>query len=143
MRELFSNEDDIKGLDETYKGEYSGMIIKEIYELYPKVKYPMITIEELDNEDVSRYYDGKEEVSFLSYQINITCEANEFYTANENVRRVANIIDKFMKGRTYKCMRRISTPQPKPLGSDNNVMIGYLRYECYLEIDTNTIYRRY
>ena len=30
-----------------------------------------------------------------------------------------------------------------PLASDNNVMVGYLRYECNLDIKTNTIYRRY
>ena len=43
----------------------------------------------------------------------------------------------------YRCLRRIGDLAKSPLSSDDNVMVGYIRYECNLEIKTNTIYRRY
>lgn len=133
----------IKKSDSTYNGEYSNMLIKKIYETYPKISYPMITIQEITNEDVNKYWDGvSENVSYLAYQIGINATQDEKLSANENVERIAKIIDDFMKGDTYKCMRRIGNLAMTPLASDNNVITGYLRYECYLDLKTNTIYRR-
>lgn len=124
--------------------EYSDMLVKEKYEKYPKISYPMITIDEINNEDVSQYYDDSGEcVSYLTYQIDIASEQSENYTALQNVERIAEIIDNYMKGDKYKCMRRMGDVAKSPLSSDNNVIIGHLRYECYLDIKTNTIYRRY
>lgn len=40
-------------------------------------------------------------------------------------------------------MRRLGSLAEVPLSSDNNIMVGNLRYECNLDIKTNTIYRRY
>lgn len=133
----------IKELDDTYNGEYSNMLVKKVYETYPKISYPMITLEELTNEDVSKYWDGiSENVSYLAYQIGINATQDENLSANENVERIAKIIDSYMKGNTYKCMQRVGGLAMTPLASDNNVITGYLRYECYLDTKTNTIYRR-
>lgn len=124
--------------------EYSNIIVKEKYEKYPKISYPMITIEEINNEDVNQYYDDSgEHVSYLAYQIEINAEQTENYTALQNVDRIGNIIDSYMKEDRYKCMRRIGDFAKSPMSSDNNIMVGYLRYECYVDIKTNTIYRRY
>ena len=45
-------------------------MVKDKYEVYPEIKYPMVTIEELDNNGVERFWDGdNENVSYLAYQI--------------------------------------------------------------------------
>ena len=122
---------------------YNNIIVKENYERYPSISYPIITIQELNNEDVNQYFDGDEEVSYVSYQIEIRAEQNENHTALENVQKIGEKIDEYMKGDRYRCMRRIGNFIKTPMNSDNNIMVGYLRYECYVEIKTNTIYRRY
>lgn len=103
----------------------------------------MITIDEITNEDVNQYFDGEECISYLTYQIEISCEQTENHTALQNVERIGNIIDSYMKTDRYRCMRRIGDFAKSPMVSDNNIIVGYLRYECYLDIKTNTIYRRY
>lgn len=123
--------------------EYSNVIVKEKYELYPEISYPGITIEEIENEDNARYFDETERVTNLGYQITIHAEQSIDKTAIQNVRAIAGIIDTYLKGFKYRCLRRIGSLVIAPMPSDNNVMLGYLRYNCCLERDTNTIYRRY
>lgn len=104
----------------------------------------MVTIEELNNDNVTRYFDGdKENVSYLAYQIDIYADETEDLTAINNVREIADIIDEFMKGERYKCLQRIGNIPIVPLQTDNNIMVGHLRYECLLDLNTNIIYRRY
>jgi hypothetical protein len=123
--------------------EYNNIIIKDIYELYPTLNYPGVTIEEIENSDNARYFDETERVTNLSYQFTIQCEQSRTKTAKQNVREIAGIIDNYLKGPKYRCLRRIGSPVTVPKQSDDNVMVGYLRYDCCLERDTNTIYRRY
>lgn len=122
---------------------YSDLLVKEIYEIYPEISYPAITIEEIENEDNTRYFDETERVSNLGYQFTIHAEQSLDKTAIQNVREIANILDTYLKGPRYRCLRRIGSLVIRPMPSDDNVMLGYLRYDCSLEIDTNTIYRRY
>jgi hypothetical protein len=141
---LFQDDDKVKELYSDYNGEYKDIVIKNQYEKYPKISYPMITISEINNEDVNQYYDDSGEcVSYLGYQIQINAEQTENKTALENAQIIGEIIDSYMKTDKYKCMRRIGDFTKAPMSSDNNIIIGYLRYECYLDINTNTIYRRY
>lgn len=143
-RLLFQDNASVKALYDDYNGEYKDITIKEEYEKYPTIKYPMITISEMNNEDVNQYFDDSgENVSYLSYQIQINAEQNENYTALQNVTRIGEIIDSYMKTDRYRCMRRVGDFSKMPMSSDNNIIVGYLRYECYLDIKTNTIYRRY
>ena len=124
--------------------EYPNMIVKEEYEILPKIGYPCVIIEELNNENDDRYFDDSGEcVSYLSFQIEIRAEQSATRTARENVRNIGDIIDNFMKGEKYWCMPRVGGFSIIPMSSDNNVMIGYLRYECNVDIKTNTIYRRF
>lgn len=123
--------------------EYSDMIVKENYEKYPSISYPMIVIQEITNEDVNQYFDGDEFVSYLAYQIEIRATQSETRTALENVQVIGEKIDEYMKGNRYRCMRRIGGFTKAPMRSDNNIIVGYLRYECYVDIKNNIIYRRY
>jgi hypothetical protein len=122
--------------------EYKDIIVKEQYEKYPKISYPGITLEELENEDNSLFFDETERVSNLGYQFTIHAEQSIDKTAVENVREIATILDNYLKGPRYRCLRRMGSLAIAPSPSDENVMLGYLRYECSVEIDTNTIYRR-
>lgn len=123
--------------------EYSNTIVKEIYERYPKISYPGITIEEIENEDVKEYFDETERVSNLTYQFAIYSEQTTNKTAIQNVRTMFGILDNYLKGPKYRCLRRLGTISIVPSAEDDNVMVGYIRYECCLELNTNTIYRRY
>ena len=134
--------DDLKEYFSTQE-EYSNILIKEKYEKYPKISYPAITIEEIENEDNNQFFDETERVSNLGYQFAIYSEQSLNKTAIQNVREVADILDTYLKGPRYRCLRRMGSMALVPLPSDENVMIGYLRYECSVEINTNTIYRRY
>lgn len=123
--------------------EFTNILIKEKYERYPKITYPAITIEEIENEDNSQFFDETERVSNLGYQFAIYAEQSINKTAVQNVRTIANIIDTYLKEPRYRCLRRLGSLAMAPHPVDNNVIIGYLRYECSLELNTNTIYRRY
>lgn len=118
------------------------MIVKDEYETYPKISYPVTTIRELNNEDIDRYFDESENVSYIANQIEIRAKQNETHTALENVDRIGNIIDKFLKTPKYRCLRRVGGFPKTPMRTDNNVIIGYLRYECNVDIKNNIIYRR-
>lgn len=119
------------------------MIVKEIYEVYPKIHYPLITLQEISNESVARFFDGdKDTISYLAYQITINATQTETLTAVECTKDIADIIIDYLQGDKYKCMRRIGSLAIMPLATDNNVITGTLRYECYVDSKTNTIYRR-
>lgn len=122
--------------------EFTNILIKEKYERYPKITYPAITIEEIENEDNEQFFDETERVSNLGYQFAIYAEQSVEKTAVQNVRTIAGIIDGYLKGPKYRCLRRLGSLAITPHPTDNNVIIGYLRYECSLELNTNTIYRR-
>lgn len=135
LQNLFTNNEDYP--------EYQNTIVKQKYEKYPEITYPIVTIDELNNEAVDRYFnDSGEQVSYLGYQIRIDCEQDEQHTAWENVDIMGNIIDEFMSGERYYCLRRIGSFAKYPMQNDDNVIVGYLRYEGNLEKNTNTIYRR-
>ena len=135
LQDLFAN-------NEEYP-EYKDTIVKDKYEKYPEIVYPVITIDELNNEAVDRFFnDSGEQVSYVSYQIRIDCEQTEEHTAWENVDIMGNIIDEYMSGERYYCLRRIGSFAKYPMQNDDNVIVGYLRYEGNVDINTNTIYRR-
>ena len=137
--------DDIETLfkNNTDYPEFNNIIVKKQYEKYPDIQYPMISIQELNNENVNRYFnDDGEQVSYLGYQFRIDSEQTSTRTALENVELIGNIIDDYMRGERYYCLRRIGNFPKYPMQNDNNVITGYLRYEGNLFEDTNTIYRR-
>ena len=123
---------------------YSNITIKEKYDKYPEITYPMITIEEIVNEEVNRYTDDSgENISYAAYQIEISAKQGNVLTARENVEAIRDKVDSLMKDDTYRCLRRITSSPVIPMKSDNNIMVGYLRYDCHIDIKNNIIYRRY
>lgn len=136
---------DIQNYLSDYAGEYENIIVKEAFEIYPNLTYPMIAVQEIQNTTATQYKDESGEfATALGYQINISCEQNETYTANENIRRIATIIDNYLQSsERYRCLDRTGGVQPLPKVSDPNVMEGHLRYVCNLVASQNTIYRRY
>jgi hypothetical protein len=138
---LYQIIEDVRDLFST-NVEYSNILVKEKYEIYPKITYPGITVEEIQNEDNNKFFDETERVSNMGYQFAIYSEQSETKTAVQNVRSIAKVLDDYLKGPRYRCLRRLGSLVMIPQPNDNNVMIGYLRYECSLELDTNTIYRR-
>ena len=121
---------------------YSDMFVKTSYDGNYDITYPLIEIKELNNEDVSRFYDGAEHIIDVGYQFTIMAEQTETLSAEENVRNIINIIKEYMRGDRYHALRRIGSSPVLSLNSDSNIMIGYMRYEGRIDIDTNTIYRR-
>lgn len=138
---VYQLKDDLENLFKN-NTEFPNMLVKEKYERYPKITYPATTIEEIENEDNSQFFDETERVSNLGYQFAIYTEQSVDKTAVQNVRAIANIIDNYLKEPKYRCLRRLGSLAISPHPTDNNVIIGYLRYECSLELNTNTIYRR-
>lgn len=134
--------DDLKECFSTQE-KYNNMLVKEKFEKYPKISYPAITIEEIENEDDERFFDETERISNVAYQFAIYSEQSLDKTAVQNVREIAEILDTYLKGPRYRCLRRLGSLAITPLPSDDNVIVGYLRYECSIELNTNTIYRRY
>lgn len=143
IQDFFLSTESVKKIDSSYNGEFSNIIVKDKYEIYPKISYPMISIEEITNEDEQRYFEGEERVSYLGYQFEINCEQDLTRTAIQNVRYIMELLDGYLKQEKYVCLRRMGDPAIAPSKNDTNVMSGYLRYECNLDIKTNTIYRRY
>lgn len=104
----------------------------------------MITIEEMVNEEVNQYTDDSgENISYLALQFEISAKQSSTKTARENVETIRDQVDSLMKNDTYRCLRRITSSPITPMKSDNNIMVGYLRYDCHVDIKRNVIYRRY
>lgn len=144
MTDLFKNKEYIKSIYEDYNDEYKSIVIKEQYELYPEISYPMITIEEIENANAVQYKDDSGEfASNLGYQLDISCNQSINYTAQQNVRRIANIINTYLQEDRYRCLDRVGGLNILPHISDPNIRTGYLRYTCVIGHNDNTIYRRY
>lgn len=104
----------------------------------------MITIEEMVNEEVNQYTDDSgENISYLALQFEVSAKQSSTKTARENVEIIRDKVDSLMKNDTYRCLRRITSSPITPMKSDNNIMVGYLRYDCHVDIKRNVIYRRY
>lgn len=117
--------------------------VKEAYEMLPEISYPLVTIAEIDNSVAHKYWDGNEFATTLGYQFTINCEQSIVHNANQNVRILQYIIDKYLQGERYYCFRRVGFTSPVPSVDDPNIRTGILRYDCNLVPSENTIYRRY
>ena len=130
IQELFSNRTD----------SYKNTIVKEAYKTLPKTKYPMVTIQEIDNSEVeSRTTAEGERTTLLSYQIVCYSRDTNEYEYVESAKFMANIVNNFIMS-NYK-MRRLGSPVPQPYISDNTVMTSTQRYSCVYDNETNLIYK--
>ena len=131
LQELFYND-----------AEYNDLIVKTAYEGDEDISYPCLIIDELDNRDVQRFYDGTEHVIDVGYQFTILAEQSATRDATTNVRAIINIVKQYMRGERYHALRRIGSSPDAALPGDSNIRIGYMRYEGRINIDDNRIYRR-
>lgn len=136
----------MEDLDENANEEINTILettVKEAYEMIPEISYPLVTIAEIDNSVAHKYWNGEEFATALGYQFTINCEQSIGHNANQNVRILQYIIDKYLQGERYYCFRRVGFTAPKPSVDDPNIRTGFLRYDCNLVPSENTIYRRY
>ena len=131
LQELFYND-----------AEYNDLIVKTAYEGDEDISYPYVLIEELNNRDVQRFYDGTEHVIDVGYQFTIFAEQSATKDAITNVRTIINIIKQYMRGERYHALHRVGSSPDAALPGDSNVRIGYMRYDGRINIDDNRIYRR-
>lgn len=138
---LYQLENDLQELFKQTEG-YTNTIVKTSYDGNYEISYPLVEIQELTNEDVDQFYDGEEHVIDVGYQFTIMAEQTETLSAEKNVQNIINIIKDYMRGERYHSLRRLGGSPILALTNDNNIMIGYMRYNGRIDIDTNTIYRR-
>lgn len=120
--------------------ELKSVLIKEIYEENPKIKYPAITIQEFENEEDTRYSTNLgEEFSSMGYQINFLARNISSMQANEVVRTMSKITNEIL-GEKYKMVRGAISPIT-PLPSDSTVLQLSVRYTCIYDIKRNIIYK--
>lgn len=119
------------------------MTIKEVYEEIPKIKYPLITIEEILNiEDKNFRTNDGEQVSDVTYQIEVYSRQTTKFQAPETVRKIGKIInDYFSKSEIYRCLTRIGTPVLLPVNGDKSIMRYVIRYDCKIDIVHKIIYQ--
>lgn len=131
---------DIQTLFENREDTYMNTVVKEAYKTLPKTKYPMVTIQEIDNSEVeSRTTANGERTTSLSYQIVCYSRDTNEYEYVESAKFMANLINDYIM-ENYK-MRRLGSPIPQPYISDNTVMTCTQRYGCVYDKETNLIYK--
>lgn len=138
---IYQLKDDLQEVFNNHE-EYNNVTVKQQYDDFPSIEFPVVVIYEIENTDVSKFYDGREHISNISYQIIVYAEQSATKTASDNVQCILNIIRDYMRGPRYHALRRIGNTPITKKHDDDNVKIGYVRYVGRLNIDTNTIYRR-
>lgn len=133
-------EEQLKELFENRNDSYNQTVVKEAYKTLPKTKYPMVTIQEIDNSEVeSRTTAEEEKTTLLTYQIVCYSKDTEEYEYVESARFMGNIVNDYIMA-NYK-MRRLGTPVSQPYIIDNTVMTCTQRYSCVYDKETNLIYK--
>ena len=101
-----------------------------------------IAVQEIDNSENQRFTDNEgEHVSDLSYQIDCFSRSYEEIEAKDMVILMGKRVNEVLTGENYR-LTRVGTPTIMPVISDKSIMKYSLRYECSLDLDTNTIYKR-
>ena len=117
-----------------------NLTIKEAYNKLPKIQYPMITIEPIDNSEATRYSSNLgEEFSNMAYQINFYTRDIGSMQANEAIVIVVDKINRVL-GEKLR-MVRLSSPVIMPLPADTTVLQCSVRYSCVFDIVRNIIYK--
>lgn len=130
-------------LQELFKNsEYNDTIVKDKFEFYPEPSYPMVVVSELENSDNSKYYDLKEHIVNVGYQLTIFCDETFDKTAIENVQSIIELIKQYMRGERYHALKRTGGTPITKKSEDENIMVGYMRYTGCIDIDNHIIYRR-
>lgn len=126
-------------------GTFSKVEVKKVYEVPRDVTYPLVTIQEIENTENTRYStDEGEQVTNLSYQIDCYCKTTQlsdgtFLNASDSAKLLGVIVSKLLGGENYKLARVGNSPMVS-VNQDNTVMRYIQRFTGCLFKDT--IYRR-
>jgi len=140
----------VNDLQDLFNGieEYSDTKVKKSMDGDYEITYPLVIVQELSNMDNRRFFDGKEHIVDVSYQIEVLADQSETKDAETNVLCIENIIKNYLRGDRYKALQRVGSSPIMPqystaLKKDSNIKIGFMRYSGRIDIDNNIIYRRY
>ena len=122
-------------------------MVKNAYDIPNKIEYPLVVVTELLNSENTKYStnDG-EQVTNLTYQIDVYCQNTKIINDNilnaiDSAKLLGTKISKLLGGERYK-MARVGQEILQSLSADNTVKRHTQRYECCLELKTNTLYRK-
>lgn len=137
LQEMFNNTE-----------EYSDVKVKKSMDGDYNITYPLVVIQELNNMDDSRYFDGSEHIVNVGYQIEVLADQSEDKDAETNVMCICNLIKEYMRGDRYRALQRVGSSPIMPqyssaLEKDGGIKIGFMRYTGRIDIDNHIIYRRY
>lgn len=114
--------------------------IKEAYEQNPKINYPMITIQEIDNSEAEQYSSNLgEEFSNLAYQINVYTRDISSMQKNVIMRKLADKVNNALGIKLG--MIRGGNPVTMPVPSDTTILQYSVRYIGVLDILRDIIYK--
>ena len=120
--------------------DFIDLTIKEAYEQNPKISYPMITIQEIDNSESEQYSSNLgEEFSNLGYQINIYTRDISSMQKNEIMKKIADKVNNVLGVKMN--MVRNGNPITMLVPSDSTVLQYSVRYTCVLDIIRNILYK--
>lgn len=106
------------------------------------MKYPGVAVQEIENEENARYTTNEGiHIIDLAYQIDCFSRSHEAFEAKDMVILMGRRVNEILTGKSYR-MTRVGTPALLPLLSEKNIMKYSLRFNCSLDIDTHTIYKR-
>ena len=121
--------------------EYKDITVKKQYDELPKPKYPLIVVEEIQNNSVeSRATSKGERTTALGYQFTAYSRGTNEHNASESVKFMLDIIDDTLQPPNYN-MARVGAPAIIPYINDSTLMTGKSRYTCVYDYETNLLYR--
>lgn len=123
-------------------------MVKNAYDIPKKIVYPLVVITEINNSENLQFttIEG-EQVTNLAYQIDSYCDDTqlsngEIIRAVDSAKLLGTKISKLLGGVKYK-MARTGQDSLQSSTPDSTIKRHIQRYECCLELKTNTLYRRY
>ena len=123
-------------------------MVKNSYDIPNKIEYPLVVVTEILNSENTKYSTREgEQVTNLTYQIESYCKDTKLadgsiLSAANSAKLLGVKISKLLGGIDYK-MVRVGQEVIQDLSVDNTVKRHIQRYECCLDIRTDTLYRRY
>lgn len=133
--------DDIQTAFSSRTDSYASTLVKEQYKEMPKTTYPLVLVQEIQNNEIlSRSTTEGERSTALGYQFMVLSRETDEYDSIDSVRFMLNIIDEVLTPPAYN-IQRVGSPAIIPYISDNTIMTGTQRYTCVYDKETNLIYR--
>lgn len=120
--------------------DFLDITIKEAYAQNPKIEYPMITVNEIDNSEAVEYSSNLgEEFSNVGYQINIYTRDIPSMQRTQIMRTLQDKVNNVL-GNTLRMVRN-GNPVVATVPSDSTILQCSIRYTGVLDIIRNILYK--